>query len=156
MRVREFCAAAMANMEERPSPKAPGVYVIFNRVTMRAYIGKAGNIDSRFRSHREKLRSGKHFSPAMQEDWTRYGEGVFEFCVYALAKAEEMAAIEESLIAESMGDECYNRRTGGGRPLLNGEFMMPRQIRMLDSEWEKCRRLGGAAWLREQIALATV
>jgi hypothetical protein len=32
--------------------------------------------------------------------------------------------------------------------------MQPRQIRMTDEEWEKCRRLGGAAWIRAQIKKA--
>lgn len=46
-------------------------------------------------------------------------------------------------------------RGQGRKPLSpTGELMQPRQVRMTDAEWEKCRRLGGAAWVREQIKKA--
>lgn len=32
--------------------------------------------------------------------------------------------------------------------------MLSRPIRMTDSEWEKCKRLGGAAWVRDKIKRA--
>lgn len=32
-----------------------------------------------------------------------------------------------------------------------GELMKARPIRMTDEEWEKCKRLGGAAWVRSKI-----
>lgn len=42
---------------------------------------------------------------------------------------------------------------GQGRKPLNesGELMKSRPIRMTDAEWEKCKALGGAAWVRAQI-----
>lgn len=36
----------------------------------------------------------------------------------------------------------------------SGEKMEPRQIRMTDALWAKCRRLGGGGWLRKQIERA--
>ncbi len=47
---------------------------------------------------------------------------------------------------------------GQGRKPINpsGELMQPRQLRMTDEEWEKCRALGGAAWVRAQIKKAKV
>ncbi|MEX3982816.1 hypothetical protein AB4Y45_27970 [Paraburkholderia sp. EG287A] len=40
-----------------------------------------------------------------------------------------------------------------GRPTISpdGEAMTPRQVRMDDARWQKCRRLGGAAWIRDRI-----
>ena len=35
-----------------------------------------------------------------------------------------------------------------------GELMKSRPVRMTDGEWEKCKRLGGAAWIRERITKA--
>ena len=32
--------------------------------------------------------------------------------------------------------------------------MKSRPIRMTDAEWDKCKRLGGAAWVRERIKKA--
>ena len=46
-------------------------------------------------------------------------------------------------------------RGQGRKPVSpTGEVMKPRQLRMLDAEWEKCKRLGGAAWVRAQIKKA--
>jgi hypothetical protein len=48
-----------------------------------------------------------------------------------------------------------NDRDQGRKPLSpTGEVMKPRQVRMTDAEWEKCRALGGGKWIRERIRLA--
>jgi len=48
-------------------------------------------------------------------------------------------------------DEDPDRKMG--RPTINpdGEAMTPRQVRMDDARWDKCRRLGGAGWIRDKI-----
>jgi len=46
-------------------------------------------------------------------------------------------------------------RGQGRKPLAkSGELMKARPIRMTDGEWEKCKRLGGAAWVRSRIKAA--
>jgi len=43
-------------------------------------------------------------------------------------------------------------RGQGRKPLSkDGELMKSRPIRMTDAEWEKCKALGGAAWVRRKI-----
>lgn len=43
-------------------------------------------------------------------------------------------------------------RGQGRKPIAKtGELMMSRPIRMTDEEWKKCKRLGGAAWVRAKI-----
>lgn len=45
-----------------------------------------------------------------------------------------------------------NDRGQGRKPLsASGELMKSRPVRMTDAEWEKCKRLGGAAWIRAKI-----
>lgn len=60
-------------------------------------------------------------------------------------------------------DERSGRKTqrgGAGRgqgrkPLAkSGELMKARPVRMTDEEWAKCKRLGGAAWVRAKIKAA--
>jgi hypothetical protein len=48
-------------------------------------------------------------------------------------------------------DEDVDRKMG--RPTIDpdGEVMTPRQVRMDDARWAKCRRLGGAKWIRARI-----
>jgi hypothetical protein len=46
-------------------------------------------------------------------------------------------------------------RGQGRKPLAkSGEIMKARPIRMTDEEWVKCKRLGGAAWVRAKIRTA--
>ena len=48
-----------------------------------------------------------------------------------------------------------NDRGQGRKPISpDGERMMPRQVRMTDALWEKCKRLGGGQWVRDRIAKA--
>ena len=53
-----------------------------------------------------------------------------------------------------------NKRGGAGRgqgrkPIAkDGELMRARPVRMTDEEWAKCKRLGGAAWVRAKIKAA--
>lgn len=46
-------------------------------------------------------------------------------------------------------------RDQGRKPLAKtGELMKARPVRMTDEEWAKCKRLGGAAWVRAKIKAA--
>lgn len=43
-------------------------------------------------------------------------------------------------------------RGQGRKPIdKDGELMRSRPVRMTDAQWEKCKRLGGAAFLRKKI-----
>ena len=45
-----------------------------------------------------------------------------------------------------------NDRGQGRKPASKtGETMKSRPVRMTDEEWAKCKRLGGAAWIRDRI-----
>ena len=64
----------------------------------------------------------------------------------------------------SGGDEGRSdrqaQRGGAGRGqgrkpwAKTGELMKARPIRMTDEEWEKCKRLCGASWVRSRIKAA--
>ena len=46
-------------------------------------------------------------------------------------------------------------RGQGRKPIAkDGELMRARSVRMTDEEWAKCKRLGGAAWVRAKIKVA--
>ena len=46
-------------------------------------------------------------------------------------------------------------RGQGRKPLAKtGELMKARPLRMTDEEWAKCKRLGGAVWVRAKIKAA--
>jgi hypothetical protein len=46
-------------------------------------------------------------------------------------------------------------RGQGRKPIAKGgELMKARPVRMTDEEWAKCKRLGGAVWVRAKIKAA--
>jgi hypothetical protein len=52
-------------------------------------------------------------------------------------------------------EAVHVKRGKGRKPFAtNGEAMKARPLRMTDEQWEKCKRLGGAAWVRDKIELA--
>lgn len=58
------------------------------------------------------------------------------------------------------GEQVNAQRGGPGRgqgrkPIAkDGELMRARPVRMTDEEWAKCKRIGGAAWVRAKIKAA--
>jgi len=139
----------------------PGVYAIHNIVNGRVYIGQTRNVSRRFKQHRRLLNMGGHSNPGLQADWKEHGEAAFKMEVMVRAPLKDCPAIEARLIEEKAGPGCYNIPWAdvewkGGRPTIaaSGEAMKPRQIRMTDDEWRKCLELGGAAWVRKQIAIS--
>jgi group I intron endonuclease len=57
----------------------PGVYQIIHSASGLYYLGSAGDIPRRLRSHRRHLRLGNHRNPRLQNYWDKYGEEAFEF-----------------------------------------------------------------------------
>jgi hypothetical protein len=93
-------------------PPECGVYAIVNIDTDRAYIGSSVNIKARVGQHVCNLRSGKHGNSMLQADWI---DGKFVVGVLAQCKPEYRLAIEEDLIAQVIGAECYNWSSKGQR-----------------------------------------
>ena len=61
--------------------KVIGIYMIRNKTTGKIYIGQSVNIYSRFKSHKNYLRAGKHHNEYLQNSWNKYGEEDFEFLI---------------------------------------------------------------------------
>lgn len=56
-----------------------GIYTILNTSTNSIYIGQSIDVSQRIRKHKEALRSNRHDSPSLQENWNAYGEESFAF-----------------------------------------------------------------------------
>ncbi|WP_168794466.1 GIY-YIG nuclease family protein [Paraburkholderia aromaticivorans] len=95
-------------MSASSAPNAPGVYMIENAANGRVYIGKTKNLGKRFGQHVTQLRKGKHHNTRLQAEWSEFGEPTFTFRVHVLAGESEIDLIEQTLIAENMGDGCFN------------------------------------------------
>lgn len=153
MRVKEFCARVVTESPVE-APDAPGVYVILNKITMRAYIGQSTSIASRFRSHKSALKSGTHGNPTLQADWKSYGAEAFAFHVFSSVEPADLLDVEYDLITESLGDDCYNfpwsDRGQGRKPLPPDQATKPRSVRLNDERWAKLKLLG-TQWLEARI-----
>jgi group I intron endonuclease len=59
--------------------KVSGIYVIINTITHDVYVGQAVNLIGRWKVHFRKLVKGKHPNKKLQNDFSKYGRGAFEF-----------------------------------------------------------------------------
>lgn len=56
-----------------------GIYKIVNSINNKIYIGSAKCIQSRFRTHKNLLKKGKHFNTHLQSAVNKYGLHNFKF-----------------------------------------------------------------------------
>ena len=61
--------------------KGQFIYKIINTTNGKFYVGSTTNTQERFRTHRNRLRKGRHHSKHLQAAWNKYGEKVFVFFV---------------------------------------------------------------------------
>ena len=92
-------------------PSGPGVYFIKNTRTGKVYVGQSENIRRRAASHIYELKSNKHSSKAMQEDWnSRLSDDEFEFVVACTCDKESLLEKEKDLIKITVENgNCYNK-----------------------------------------------
>jgi hypothetical protein len=81
-----------------PVGNRSGVYAIVNVGDMRAYIGKAQDVERRRREHVAALQRGKHGSRRLQADWSKsrhtIGFVVLKYLPVDLLDAEEIRSIK--------------------------------------------------------------
>jgi len=61
--------------------KIPGIYLIFNKISGKFYIGSAVNIYQRWATHRSDLNKHKHDNQHLQNAWNKYGITEFQFTI---------------------------------------------------------------------------
>ena len=94
------------------------IYKIRNVINGKFYVGSTNNVHERFRTHRKKLRSGKHHCAHLQAAWTKYGEDVFKFeVIETVPEGQSLQAAEDVWLAEHVGKEhCYNHGMRSNAP----------------------------------------
>lgn len=83
-----------------------GIYEILNTTNSKRYIGSAINLVSRWRSHRDGLRAGRHINKHLQSAWNKYGEKSFKF-LPILTCAKSMPLFYEQQLLDKVKPE-YN------------------------------------------------
>lgn len=93
------CSCSLKSFSKKTIPhERPGIYAIQNTLNDKVYIGQSGNLFSRLKEHRSKLKNGKHKNRPLQSSYNKYGESnfklvVIEFCAFHLLCERELLYI---------------------------------------------------------------
>jgi len=98
--------------------KDPVIYWIKNTLNGKFYVGSTTQRYVRWKTHRKKLRAGKHHCAHLQAAWSKYGEEAFEFSVVekVLYESDLQAAEDRWLEAHVEKPYCYNHGFRSGAP----------------------------------------
>ena len=100
-----------------------GIYGILNTENFKWYIGSSKQIESRWRKHKEQLRSRRHGNRKLQNAWNKYGEGCFLFMILKETSQEDLEKEETELIAFFDSYRFgYNMSAVGGRVTFTEEM----------------------------------
>lgn len=58
-----------------------GIYCIKNKINNKVYIGKAINVENRFKNHIKNLNNNSHKNKHLIASWNKHGERNFEFSI---------------------------------------------------------------------------
>lgn len=99
--------------------KIAAIYQIVNTKTGDNYIGSSHNINERFWQHLWDLRRNKHFNPALQKHYNKYGEEVFRFEILQLLTNSKKYIMAEHKYSDAKiikeKQPTYNVFIGGKR-----------------------------------------
>lgn len=59
-----------------------GVYVLYNRISLAAYVRESSHIQKRFFEHYDQLSNNSHFNKGLQNSVTEHGIKAISFFVY--------------------------------------------------------------------------
>lgn len=65
-----------------------GIYMFFNMISGKRYIGSSVDIYNRIHEHVHNLNNNKSHNAHFQNSWNKYGEEVFMFCVLEFCDSE--------------------------------------------------------------------
>lgn len=93
-----------------------GIYVIYNLVNNKMYIGQSFDVETRLRKHKESLRRGTHYNDHLQKAFNKYGENSFFFKLVLECKESERDYYEKKFIKDFQTNNReygYNIEEGG-------------------------------------------
>ena len=93
-----------------------GIYSIKNKITNEVYVGSSNNIKKRWNYHKNRLDSGRHDNPKLQNAWNKYGSDNFEFGIVLCTSESLLLDMEQVFIDAIFGSECYNLNKKAEKP----------------------------------------
>ena len=97
----------------------PVIYRIRNVVNQKFYVGSTINMKERTRTHRNRLRRGRHHATHLQAAWNKYGEECFVFeVVEEVGSVDDLQRAEDVWLVEHVGQPyCYNKSRYSDTPM---------------------------------------
>lgn len=106
--------------EYKERKKPAGVFQIKNTANGKVYLGSSLNLEGPLNSHKFMLTIGRHWNPALQEDWNTFGQDKFVFEILETVKVkddpnfnleDELTLLEEiwKEKLQPFGEKGYNR-----------------------------------------------
>ena len=127
-----------------------GVYIIRNTISGKCYVGSAANVESRWYTHRKRLRGGYHHNPHLQASWKAYGEEAFEWTVVEECEISNLLAVEQHWIDKL---QATDNRFGYNIALIAGA---PMRGRKQDESTIEKRRLSRAGYRHSEETKAKI
>ena len=96
-----------------------GIYYIRNLINGKFYLGRAVDINARWRQHRGALRKGTHDNKHLQRSFQKYGEDSFRLEIRVRMDPVEalLINIEQQLLDRWVGQQqCYNINSNASTP----------------------------------------
>ena len=94
--------------------KIKGIYIIYNIINKKSYVGQTINIYKRRNNHFAELRRGKHHNIYLQRSWDKYGENNFIGYVVKIVDNIDDLNIEElfyiKLMQTRLNNHGYNQK----------------------------------------------
>lgn len=95
-----------------------GIYTIICVASSSRYYGQTQDLEKRWIAHRSQLKRGVHGNVHLQRAWDKYGSNAFRFDVVAYCDIDSLAAVEQQLLCEYVGDaNCYNIAKDASAPM---------------------------------------
>lgn len=86
-----------------------GIYLIYNHISEKGYIGQSVNIGRRWKEHKSQLKLNKHHCPYLQNSWNKYGAKEFSIiCLELLSRDGKILTEIEDRYMELYKEFLYN------------------------------------------------
>ena len=95
-----------------------GIYIIRNCGDGKVYIGQSSSITTRWRTHKNDLKKGKHYNKHLQSAFNKYGEEKFDYSVLEFCDVSTIDEREQFWISEyksNKDNHGYNKDSGGSK-----------------------------------------
>ncbi len=98
--------------------KVSAIYLIFNTITNKVYVGQSKRLTCRWADERKELNKKKSKSPKLQNAWNKYGEDAFKFYVIEYCEKSDLIGKEIEWITKlDSFRNGYNTTPGGENPI---------------------------------------